>query len=78
MPQPTDRVVLTGARTMSAVYGGWRQLYPLVKEYRRAGPREPEAGAGAGAETGAAGAAEAGAVEVVTSAGAAAGATRKK
>jgi transcription initiation factor TFIID TATA-box-binding protein len=55
----SGRVVLTGARTMSAVYGGWRKLYPLVKEYRRAGPPEPEAvaGAGAGAETGAAGAA---------------------
>ena len=66
----SGRVVLTGARTMSAVYEGWRKLYPLVKEYRRAGPREADAdfgrvgaaagggpsGTPAGAETGAAGA----------------------
>ena len=31
----SGRVVLTGARTMSCVYGGWNQLYTLIKQYKR-------------------------------------------
>ena len=32
----SGRVVLTGARTMSCVYGGWSALFPLIAHYKRA------------------------------------------
>lgn len=50
----SGRVVLTGARTMSCVYGGWSTLFPLIAQYKRS-RSEPasEAPPAAAAEDGA-------------------------